>query len=132
MKRIFHPYTIMEDYLNGMYEEEKDGRSERIKKACGILGNKKTCREAMEMAVKQWKYATEYNLSNDKINKRAWLGQACCSIYANVHEDETRESWGMLIDIQREEANRIADEIISKWILERQGQISLFDLGENV
>lgn len=36
----------------------------------------------------------------------------------------------MLTDNQREEANKIADEIIAKWILERQGQISLFDLGE--
>ena len=130
MKRIFHQYTIMEDYLNGMYVEEKDGRNERIKKACEILGNETKCREAMEMVVNQWKYATEYNLSNDKINKKAWLGQACCSIYADVHEDETREGWGMLTDNQREEANKIADEIIAKWILERQGQISLFDLGE--
>ena len=132
MKRIFHQYKEMEDFQNGMYGENKDGRSERVKKACKILGDKETCRKAMETVVSRWKIATEYNLSNDKINKKAWLGQACCSIYANIHEDETREGWGLLTDNQREEANKIANEIIANWIRRQQGQISLFDLGEMV
>lgn len=132
MKRIFHQYKEMEDFQNGMYGENKDGRSERVKKSCEILGDKETCRKAMETVVSRWKNATEYNLSNDKINKKAWLGQACCSIYANIHEDETREGWELLTDNQREEANKIANEIIANWIRRQQGQISLFDLGEMV
>lgn len=42
MKRIFHQYKEMEDFQNGMYGENKDGRSERVKKACEILGDKET------------------------------------------------------------------------------------------
>ena len=132
MKRIFHQYQEMEDFKNGMYRENKNDRNERVKRACEILGDKETCRKAMETVVSKWKNATEYNLSNDKINKKAWLGQACCSIYANVHEDETREGWGLLTDNQREQANKIANEIITNWVRRHQGQISLFDLGEMV
>ena len=131
MQRIFYHFSLWEDYHNGMYDECKDGRQERVQKAVEILGTPEICRKAMQRVVDEWTIATEYNLSNAEINRKAWLGQACCSIYANVHEDETREAWGLLTDEQRKQANSIAYQIIKKWIDEYErkhsNQISLFD-----
>lgn len=131
MQRIFYHFSLWEDYHNGMYDECKDGRQERVQKAVEILGTPEICRKAMQRVVDEWTIATEYNLSNAEINRKAWLGQACCSIYANVHEDETREAWGLLTDEQRKQANLIAYQIIKKWIDEYErkhsNQISLFD-----
>lgn len=131
MKRIFHHFSLWEDFHAGMYDESKDGRIDRVKKAAEILGTPDICREAMEKVVSEWKIATEYNLSNLEINRKAWLGQAACSCYAGIHEDETREAWGIMTEAQRIEANRIAADIIKKWQTEKERaddpQIDMFN-----
>lgn len=120
MERIFHHYSKWEDFHAGMYDETKDGRAERVAAAAKILGTPNICREAMEKVIAEWKIATEYNLSNAGINRKAWLGQAACSCYAGIHEDETREAWGIMTEQQRIEANRIAASIIKAWLLDKE------------
>lgn len=136
MQRIFHHYSLWEDYHAGMYDESKDGRAERVKEAARILGTPDICRVAMEKVINEWEKATEYNLSNAEINRKAWLGQAACSCYAGIHEDETREAWGIMTEAQRIEANKIAATIIKKWVSERDReenpQISMFDDWGNI
>lgn len=131
MQRIFHHYSLWEDFHAGMYDESKDGRAERVIKASEILGTPEICREAMEKVVADWKISTEYNLSNLEINRKAWLGQAACCYYAGIHEDETREAWGVMTGEQRIEANKIAAEIIKKWQRKREReedpQIDMFN-----
>lgn len=124
MQRIFHHFSLWEDYHAGMYDESKDGRAERVQKAAEILGTPDTCRKAMEKVVTEWQKATEYNLSNLEINRKAWLGQAACCCWAGVHEDETREAWGVMTEEQRIEANKIAAEIIKKWQTKREREES--------
>lgn len=120
MERIFHHYNKWEDYHAGMYDESRDGRKERVLNAAHILGTPGICRKAMEKVVSEWLIATEYNLSNAEINRKAWLGQAACSCYAGIHEDETREAWGIMTEAQRVEANRIAANIIENWLRNRE------------
>ena len=131
MERIFHHYSKWEDFHAGMYEESKDGRAERVAAAAKILGTPDICRKAMEKVIVEWKIATEYNLSNAGINRKAWLGQAACSCYGGIHEDETREAWGIMTPEQRTEANRIAADIIKKWLsaaeAEAAQQLSMFN-----
>ena len=131
MERIFHHYDKWEDYHAGMYNEDKTDRQTRVFRAARILGSTTLCRRAMEKVISEWKIATEYNLSNAEINRKAWLGQAACCCFAGIHEDETREAWGMLSDRERVQANMIASEIINRWLKEREQednpQITLFN-----
>lgn len=131
MQRIFYHYQLWEDFHNGMYDESHEGRNERVLQAKEILGNPETCKSAMQKVIDEWPISTQYNLSNAGINRKAWLGQACCSIWAGIHEDEVREAWGMLSDKQRAEANHIAYKIIKKWLdtyeLQHGDQISFFN-----
>ena len=131
MERIYHRYEFWEDYKNGMYNECKQGREDRVRKAAHILGTPEICIEAMQKVITEWKICTEYNLSNIEVNRKAWLGQAACCCYADIHEDETREAWGLLTEQQRIEANRIAQMLINQWQnrheKEKRPQISLFD-----
>lgn len=120
MERIFHHYNKWEDFHAGMYDESRDGRKERVQKAAVILGTPSICRTAMQKVISEWPIATEYNLSNAEINRKAWLGQAACSCYAGIHEDETREAWGIMTEAQRTEANRIAASIIRKWLHDKE------------
>lgn len=120
MERIFHHYTLWEDFHAGMYDESKDGRKERVKKAAHILGTPDICQRAMEKVIAEWPISTEYNLSNAEINRKAWLGQAACSCFAGIHEDETREAWGLMTEQQRVKANQIAAKIIREWVQKRE------------
>ena len=128
--RIWHHYNLWEDYHHGMYDEDREGRQERVLRAAGILGDPDTCKKAMLKVIDEWPFATEFNLSNEEINRRAWLGQAACSCYGNVHEDETREAWGLLSNEQRVRANKIASAIIKAWVREHdeeaRRQLTLF------
>lgn len=131
MERIYHHYETWEDYKNGMYDERKEGREQRVKEAVRILGTAELCTKAMEKVIHEWTISTEYNLSNIGQNRKAWLGQAACSCYAGIHEDETREAWGLMAEEQRIRANRIAQRIIDRWQREHEAeeetQLTFFD-----
>ena len=135
MKQIYYHYETWEDFQNGMYNEDKEGRQDRIKKAIELLSDEMLCYEYMTRVTREWSHATEQNLSNKNINHQAFLGQTACCLYAGVHEDETREAWGRLTNIQRYRANKVADQVFKEWWnryeKEHEGeyQLSLFDLG---
>lgn len=115
MKQLFYNYTLWEDYQNGMYNEDKDGRNERIIIAKLILTNLELLETLMRKVITQWKYATKQNLTNPQINYQAFLGQCACCIYCGVHEDETRAAWRELTEQERYAANNIADKIYLEW-----------------
>lgn len=117
MKKItpfFAEYTVWEDYLNGMYDPYDIGNEEQfVTYAAEVLVNKslfkKTCLELLEA----WPISSKVNLTNQSCNRRAWLGQAACSFKYKVPEICTRMAWSRLTDMQRYEANKIADSIIN-------------------
>lgn len=115
MRQKYYHYTLWEDFQHGMYDEDKDGREERVKKAVEILTNPELCFQQMTRVTKEWRVATEQNLTNMSINHQAFLGQTACAICAGVHEDETREAWGRLTNEQRYRANKIADAVFMEW-----------------
>ena len=133
MKQKYYHYTMWEDFQNGMYDEIKDGRQDRVKKAVQILSNLDLLYQQMTRVTKEWKYATEQNFTNNSINHQAFLGQTACNIYAGIKEDETREAWGRLTNDQRYKANKVADRVYMEWRkrYEKENsqfyQISLFD-----
>jgi hypothetical protein len=133
MKQVFYHYTLWEDFQARMYDEDKEGRPERIQKAIQCLTDPAICYEYMTKVVKNWKYATEQNFTNKSINHQAFLGQCACCLFGGVHEDETREAWGKLTNEQRYKANSIADRVYSEWLVDYEKtnepyyQTSLFD-----
>lgn len=116
MKSKYYHYTKWEDYQNGMYDEIKEGRADRVKKAVKILSDTNTLYREMTKVTQEWRYATEQNFTNGNINHQAYLGQAACNISAGVKEDETREAWGRLTNEQRYKANKVADAVFAEWV----------------
>ena len=111
MKQKFYHYTMWEDFQNRMYDEVKEGRQDRVKQAVYLLSNTSLLYEQMTRVTKEWKYATEQNLTNASINHQAFLGQTACNIWQGIKEDETREAWGILTCEQRYKANKVADRV---------------------
>lgn len=116
MIRVYYPYYEWEDYKSGMYDELQDFRKERIQLAVNCLSNETVCTHFMNEVVKRWVKSTQHNLTNTGCNRKAWLGQCACNLYAGVKEDETREAWKLLTEEQQKKANNIAKNIIDKWV----------------
>lgn len=119
IEQVFHHYEMWEDYQCGMYDELKEGRANRVELARDLLKNPVVCERWMREVIKRWKVATEQVFSNVHQNRKAWLGQAACCLYAGVKEDETREAWWLLTDEERNTANAIAETVIEDWENER-------------
>ena len=133
MKQVFYHYTWREDFQNGMYDEDKNGRNNRVLEAITILSDCKLLYSCMKRVTAEWKIATEQELTNPIVNHQAFLGQAACNIHAGIHEDETRQAWGLLTNEQRIEANKTADIVEQEWIAEytkdKEGyQYSIFEV----
>lgn len=132
MDQKFYHYTMWEDFQNGMYNEDKDGRNDRVNKAVYLLSHRDLLYEQMTRVTNEWKYATEQNLTNPNINHQAFLGQTACAIWGGIHEDETREAWGYLTSVQRYLANKVADRVKYEWMQratknEQNYQYTLFE-----
>lgn len=98
-----------------MYDELKEGRDCRIELAKGLLSNPALCERFMREVVKRWKCACEQVFTNPANNRRSWLGQAACCLYAGVKENETRQAWWLLTEQEQNKANEIADIVIADY-----------------
>lgn len=133
MKQKYYHYTMWEDFQHGMYDEVKEGRPARVKKAVWLLSNPDLLFQYMTRVAKEWKCATEQTFTNPNINHQAFLGQTACNLYDGIKEDETREAWGLLTNSQRYRANKVADEVYDNWVADYERangnyQISFTDL----
>ena len=117
MKPVYHHYTKWEDFQNGMYNEEKEGRRERVLQAKELLRDTDNLYIQMKKVSEQWKYACEQTFTQN-FNHQAFLGQCACDIYAGIKEDETREAWGLLTNEERYAANKVADIVYDEWLTE--------------
>ncbi len=134
IKQKFFRYELWEDYQSGMYNPpsastEKAG----IEKAIECLSNETICREYMEKVVSEWNIATTEVLTNPESNGRAWLGQCACFMYGGCCDEETRKAWVKLTPQQQKAANKIAEQIIYKWLSEYSKscpnyQMTIFDI----
>lgn len=115
LRQISHPYWVWEDFKNGMYEISIDNEDEMIKKSFDLLSNCINFENVLKDVYKYWTFSIQENLSNVKCNRQAWLGQAACSYNHKGTELTTRKAWGLLTDIKRYEANKVADKFIMKY-----------------
>lgn len=126
MKQIYHHYSLWEDVKNGILEEKyNEYETEDLTlKAKALLCSKEDFAEIATKVIKNWKYASEQHLSNISRNRRAWLGQASCCYKWGVPEYITKYAWRMMTKEEQDNANYIADLIITAWEEENAKKIS--------
>jgi len=123
VKRIYHPYTLWEDFHAGMWRkasaEEEAGLLEAAVK---FTGDAKLYGSFMVLVSDQWHYACEHNLTDVAMNRRAWIGHAAACMAIGAPEYITRRAWWMLTQEQRDLADSEADNAIRYWELSQNGQ----------
>jgi len=122
--RIYHHYEKWEDYLNGMYATpNRKDEHYLIQKSRELLSDKERLYLKMKEVTEKWIFASEQNLSNTSMNRQAWLGQASCCLCAGSQDSLTIIAWNQLEEIQRIEANKVADRVISEWEDGEKGEV---------
>lgn len=119
--RVYHPYTLWEDYKAGFYDNISGKQKQsKIDKVLEMFNSDKLTEEYMNMVIEHWVYSCEHNLTNESMNKVAYIGQAACCLYGKVPCDLTMRGWKLLSQEVRDRSDEIANKVINKWKLERR------------
>lgn len=126
MKRIYHTWEKWECYPAGFYESKP--QSDLTPKECEaayreLLQDTPMFEAALFTIITQWKHSCEHYLTNEKMNRIAWLGQAALCIAKGIPACY-RGGFNLLIDQEQFEANTVALRFLNKW-LEKRGEPSV-------
>lgn len=117
MKRIYHTWDKWECYPAGFYNVKppKDLTVEQCEIAYrDFLKNTTLFEEVLNRVFDEWPNSCEHYLTNEKMNRIAWLGQAalcyCCKIPARF-----RGGYNLLTDEEKLAADTTALEGLNRW-----------------
>ncbi len=117
MKRIFHPWTKWECYRHNFYggvmEYTKDN-SHRL--YAGVLKDTSKFEAALQVIIRDWHYSCEHNLTNESMNRIAWLGQAACALVHNIPNNLAMGGYNILTNDQKTAADKMADKYLNLWL----------------
>lgn len=111
--RILHTWEKWECYRAGFYAERCDGmtQEEGEEKYRSFLADPEAFEAALSAVTSQWKYSCEHYLTNDRMNRIAWLGQASVAQALGI-PSLCRGGYHLLTEAQK----LAADELALKWL----------------
>ena len=128
--RIYHPWNLWEDYNAGFYDNVSgQAKEEKILLAVEMFESAEETVRCMNHVIENWKYSCEQNLTNEAMNKIAYIVQGACCIYGGVPSTATMEAWSRLDKETQEQANRIAFTVAVRWVKEIWSNQTCLNLG---
>tara|TARA_R110000803_G_scaffold149611_3_gene215034 strand:+ start:610 stop:1041 length:432 start_codon:yes stop_codon:yes gene_type:complete len=116
VNRIYHHWEKWECYKAGFYGSSIPIKSdEAIIAYRDFLANIPKFRGALERVLNEWTNSCDQFLSNENINRIAWLGQAAMCIDSGI-PSVYRSGYKLLNSQQQAIANNTAQEFLNKWI----------------
>jgi hypothetical protein len=116
MERIYHEWDKWECYEAGFFSSLIKGNKQELTDLCiSLYKNQEDFKFICNSIIKEWKYSCEHNLTNDSLNKIAWLGQSACAKKFGICSDISREAFNHLNVFEQGIANGIADNCIKEW-----------------
>jgi len=115
--RIFHTHDLWECEKAGFYKTTMDGMT---KKECEeayaeFLSDSERFSDALAKLIKEWKHSCEHYLTNNSMNRIAWLGQAAMC-YATKIPSTFRSGFNLLTKEQQNIANNVALKYLNIWL----------------
>lgn len=120
MNRIYHTWDKWECYPAGFFEvNAPKGMTEEdcLEKYKQLLLDIPEFKRVMRLIIKEWENSCEHNLTNERMNRIAWMGQASLC-YKYKIPARFRGGYHLLSPEQQYEADRAALEIINEWMNE--------------
>jgi hypothetical protein len=123
MKRIYHTWDKWECYPAGFYDNGKPGQKadDCEQRYADFLRDDTRFRVALLQVLAHWPRSCEHYLTNENMNRIAWLGQASACISLGL-PSIYRGGFGRLTEAEQQRANATALEALNKWLTERGEQ----------
>lgn len=117
--RVYHTWDKWEAFAAGFFDSTPSNRvlTEPRMKAmyADFLRDLPRFRTAMEGVLRDWPNSTEHNLSNARMNRIAWLGQAAMCWDTGVPAAFCN-GYSLLTKAEQEAADMAALEYLNKWL----------------
>lgn len=121
MQRIYHTWDKWECYPAGFYENRPPAgmtASDAVKSYAEFLRDDEKFGAALGRVITEWKMSCEHYLTNETMNRIAWLGQASACIALGLPSC-FRGGFNLLSDDEQRRANSIALEALNRWLSQR-------------
>lgn len=117
MKRIWKPWHEWECYKAGFYKSTSERMSPNDARLAyaAFLGDSSRFIAALDRVLQEWPNSCAHFLSNESINRIAWLGQASMCIDTGVPACH-RGGFKLLSREAQRLANTIALDALNRWI----------------
>lgn len=114
--RIFHTWEKWECYPAGFYEEKPPGmtQAEGEQAYRDFLSDLPQFEKYLGEVITTWTKSCEHYLTNDRMNRIAWLGQASIAQARRIPSC-CRGGYSLLTDSQKEAADLLALLYLNKW-----------------
>lgn len=118
LNRIYHPWWKWECYPAGFYAgsppEGLDARS-AMDLYASFLGDLARFDAAISRVFSTWKHSCEQFLTNESMNRIAWIGQASACIDSGL-PSKFRAGFKLLSNEQQKSANELANHRLEEWV----------------
>lgn len=118
MNRIYHTWDKWECYPAGFYEKRPKDKAISDDEAreiyTNLLANTEEFEAALERVITEWRHSCEHYLTNESMNRIAWLGQAALCLAKGVPAIFRGGFVDLPLDLQRR-ANETALKYLNKW-----------------
>lgn len=118
--RIYHTWDKWECYPAGFYEEHppKGMTHEECEIAYrDFLADLPRFSAGLDGVISEWKHSTEHYLTNQNMNRIAWLGQAAMCHQTGI-PSRYRGGYNLLTDEQQKAADNLAHCFLKKWLID--------------
>lgn len=117
MKRIYHTWEHWECYPAGFYENQSAllTKDDCELQYAELLKDEKAFRAALKRVITEWVKSCEHYLSNESMNRIAWLGQAALCIAKQI-PSTFRGGFHWLTEEEKAKADSVALEYLNKWL----------------
>lgn len=129
--RILHTWDKWECYQHGFYAESPNGmtQEEGEEKYREFLSDLARFERALLIVIHTWKHSCEHYLTNDRMNRIAWLGQAAVAQELRIPSC-CRGGYNKLTPEQKSAADNLALAYLNQWLKKNgRAEITLKEAG---
>jgi len=119
MNRIYHTWDKWECYPSGFFEVRPPGKltdDDCLEMYRLLLLDIEEFKRIMRLIISEWRYSCEHNLTNERMNRIAWMGQASLC-YKHQIPARYRGGYHLLSEDEQRLADEAALEIINEWMV---------------
>lgn len=126
MNRIWHSWDKWEDYRHNFYGGVIDDypRDNTLELYASLLRDLGRFEDALRVITVEWRHSCEHNLSNESMNRVAYLGQASCALVYKVPHMVCMGGYNLLTDDEKIAADKMAQKYLDIW-LERNRDVGI-------